>query len=333
MEVAGRRIRGYFAARGGTLGPDHSRYGAIILGAMRSEALSRGVIHTATPRRKRPVIVGVEDTTASAVAVSWAADEARSRGVPLHIVRGYTWATATPYLVADDRYVMAELRKDSASIAHEAARQAHAQDSELVVQCEVSGTCAPDLLIARSVEASLVVLGSRGRGAVARSLLGSVSSEVAARAAAPVVVVCGAPPLAGEGSRVVVGVKADETARPTLAFAFEHAQRHGLEVHAVLCWRPSGIADVRPMPERAERWLAEALCGWREEYPDVPLTSEVVRDDPARALVAAAGASKLLVVGRHGRTPRMGALLGSVSQAAIHHATRPVAVVPVVRDD
>lgn len=300
---------------------------------MRSEALSLDASGTTTSHRRRPVIVGVEDTAASAVAVSWAADEARSRGVPLHIVRGYTWANATPYLAGDDRYVMAELRKDSECIAREAADQAQAQDSELVVRSEVSGTFAPDLLIARSVDASLVVLGSRGRGAVARSVLGSVSSEVAARAAAPVVVVCGPPPLAGEGSRVVVGVKADETAQPTLAFAFEHAQRHGLEVHAVLCWRPSGIADVRPMPGRAERWLAEALCGWRERYPELRLTSEVVRGDPARALVVEAATSKLLVVGRHGRTPRMGALLGSVSQAAIHHATRPVAVVPVVRDD
>lgn len=300
---------------------------------MGSEALPLDAIHTATPHRWQPVIVGVDDTPGSAVAVSWAADEARARSVPLRIVRGYTWASGNPYLAVDDRYVMAQLRHDSVHIAHDAAQQARAQDSELAVRYEVIETPPHDLLIARSAEASLVVVGSQGHGAVARSMLGSVSSEVAARAVAPVVVVCGPPPLAGEDSRVVVGVKPDETAQPVLAFAFEHAQRHGLDVHAVLCWRPSGIADVRPMPERAARWLAEALCGWRELYPDVRLTSSVVRADTARTLVAEATASKLLIVGRHGRTPRMGALLGSVSQAAIHRCARPVAVVPVVADD
>jgi nucleotide-binding universal stress UspA family protein len=275
-------------------------------------------------------VVGVDDSADSALAVAWAAQEAGARGVALAVVRGYTWETGNPYLVGDDRYVMAELRKESERIARDAVYRAQMQDPELEVSCEVAAAYPPDLLTDRSANASLVVVGTRRRGAVARTVLGSVSSAVAAHADAPVVVVCGPAPIANDPGEVVVGVKADETASPVLAYAFEHAQRHGLAVHAVLCWRATGLADATLIPGRSRLWLSEALAGWREQYPDVRLTSAVVHGDAASVLVTKATNSRLLVVGRHGRTPRLGALLGSVSQAVIHKATRPVAVVPPV---
>jgi nucleotide-binding universal stress UspA family protein len=52
-----------------------------------------------------------------------------------------------------------------------------------------------------------------------------------------------------------------------------------------------------------------------------------VRDHPVAALVAAATAQDLLVVGSHSRHARVAAMLGSVSQGVLHHATCPVAVV------
>lgn len=73
--------------------------------------------------------------------------------------------------------------------------------------------------------------------------------------------------------------------------------------------------------------MAESMAGWSEKYPDVPVEFRVVRDHPVRALVEAAGGARLLVVGSHGRGPMSGALLGSVSHGALHHATGPVAVV------
>jgi nucleotide-binding universal stress UspA family protein len=160
-------------------------------------------------------------------------------------------------------------------------------------------------------------------------LSGSVSSSVAARAQSPVVVVSGSNPLPGETSQVVVGVKPDETARPVLAFAFAYAECHSLGVHAILSCRDATFVDARYTPDQSQRWLAEALAGYRDEYPGVFTTTALVRSDPAPTLVVEAASSALLVVGRHGRTPRLGALLGSVSQAVVHHATRPVAVIPV----
>jgi nucleotide-binding universal stress UspA family protein len=291
-------------------------------------------ISTASVGEQRlPVIVGVDDTPDSALAVSWAVDEARSRSVALTIVRGYTWAMASPYMTADDRYIIGNLRADAEKIADHAIEQAHSQDPDLEIRVDIAEKYPPDLVTELSSDASLVVVGCTHRGPFARAMMGSVSSVVSAQSVAPVVVVCGPPPLTGEGRSVVVGLKPDETAQPVLAFAFDYAARHGLDLRAVLCWRPSGLADARPMPERAARWLAEAMAGWRERYPDVAIRAVVKRDEAAPALVEEAMNSSLLVVGRHGRTPRLGAILGSVSQSVIHHANRPVAIVPVAPPD
>jgi nucleotide-binding universal stress UspA family protein len=301
---------------------------------MTSDTLAIQDRQEVSSRSHLPVVVGVDDSPDSALAVAWATYEARTRGVPLTIVRGYTWETDNgANLVGDDVGVMTQLRQASERVAWDAARRARLQDPDLEIRCAVAEEYPPDLLIEQSANASLVVVGTRGRGAVARTVCGSVSSAVAGRAGAPVIVVCGAPPIADEPGQVVVGVKPDETAPAVLAYAFEHAQRHGLSVQAILCWRATGLADARMMPDRARRSLSGALAGWREHYPDVPLTSAAVHEEAAGALVRRAANSRLLVVGRHGCTPRLGQLLGSVSQAVIHHATRPVAVVPVWDND
>jgi nucleotide-binding universal stress UspA family protein len=121
-----------------------------------------------------------------------------------------------------------------------------------------------------------------------------------------------------------------------LEFACDEASRHGVAVHAVLCWHPSifrvqhwaghGAELAR---ERAEVWLAETMAGWQEKYPDVAVTSAVIDAHPVSGLVEQSLAEYLLVVGKRGRGARSATLLGSVSQGVLHHATCPVAVVPM----
>jgi nucleotide-binding universal stress UspA family protein len=69
------------------------------------------------------------------------------------------------------------------------------------------------------------------------------------------------------------------------------------------------------------------LAGWSAKYPDVAVRRLVVRDRAARALVEESGRAQLVVVGSRGRGGFRGLLLGSVSQALLHHAHCPVAVV------
>ncbi|HEX6446232.1 MAG TPA: universal stress protein, partial [Streptosporangiales bacterium] len=75
------------------------------------------------------------------------------------------------------------------------------------------------------------------------------------------------------------------------------------------------------------RMLAEALADCRDRYPEVDVAEHVVPDPPAQALVTAGDGAVLVVVGSRGRGGFRGLLLGSVSQALLHHAPGPVAIV------
>lgn len=63
------------------------------------------------------------------------------------------------------------------------------------------------------------------------------------------------------------------------------------------------------------------------EFPDVEVEMKLIRSHPGHALVAQSSDAALVVVGSRGRGGFRGMLLGSVSQAALHHVGCPVAVV------
>jgi nucleotide-binding universal stress UspA family protein len=86
-------------------------------------------------------------------------------------------------------------------------------------------------------------------------------------------------------------------------------------------------ADSHVLQAEAARQLEGLLTEWREKYPDVPVSQDVVHGHPGRALVGLSARADLVVLGRHAEHPgRPG--LGSVRHAVLNHAHGPVAVVP-----
>jgi nucleotide-binding universal stress UspA family protein len=279
------------------------------------------------------VLVGLGDDNEGRTELDWAAHEAHVRGIALDIVRAYDSAEfIDPWVPSADRASAVDLRRKSQEHLDAALERARAAWPELQIEVHVVDGRPAQVLVDASREAVITVVGGRQLGTIGGVLLGSVSAVVAATAVGPVVVVGHrTPPEPDAESAVVVGVDGSDAMPDVLSFAFGHADRHHLPLHALACWT-HGFFEVSSWAEEhraqdAERWLAEALAGWEEKYPDVRVRREIVHDHPVAALVTAGAGQELLVVGSHARRLRHPALLGSVSQGVLHHAGSPVAVV------
>ena len=288
--------------------------------------------------KRASIVVGVDGSDGARTALEWAAAEAAARGVPLRIVHATLLMPHTELTRVYGEIPQVE-RDRIASETHDLLEAARARVAELApkVTVTVADTDGPpaSALLAESLHADMVVVGSRKLGGLGSLVLGSVGSVLAQRAACPVIVVRGPSGDPAEGARVVVGVDGRTSADAALEFAFAHASARGLPVDAVLCWPPDPLTEMSwragsPAPEQADRFLAEAISGWRDKYPDVVVNGSVVREFSVAGLVAASTAQDLLVVGRHGRHHVPGVTLGSTTMGVLHHATCPVAVVPEV---
>ena len=205
----------------------------------------------------------------------------------------------------------------------------------------IAGSAA-GILVAESTYAELVVASHRGHGGFPGLLAGSVATQLVTHARCPVIVVRpqrnGEPAEAPTGAPVVVGVDGSVHSEAAVAFAFEEAANRAVPLTTVHIWteppRP-GQDDFKPVEcepgearHEAERTLAEAIAGYRDKYPDVAVTSDLVCSlYITETLLQRTGTAGLMVVGARGRGPLSGLLLGSVSQALIHRAHCPVAVI------
>ena len=307
------------------LGPDTS--GAV---GLPSECKETAV----TAHRHSPVVVGI-DVVNNNAALHWAVKAAEGRHLGLHVVHAYGAAAVNPWAPPGFEHDEIEmLRRGAHEVIDKTVGQVHVMSPDLVVTAAVVEGDARRVLIEETITAPITVLGSRHLASMGATLLGSVGCGVAAGAEGPVVVVRGPAGDPDEGAGVVVGIDASDSAEDVLQFGFEHASTHGSSLSAVMCWRPDPLATMRwrpeqPVPPRAEMWLAETIAGWQEKFPEVEVRSAVVRDHPVSGLVAESMAQRLLVVGTRSRHPVAGTLLGSVAQGVLHHATCPVAVIPI----
>jgi nucleotide-binding universal stress UspA family protein len=292
---------------------------------------------------QRAVVAGVDGSECGLQAVRWAAAEALQRQLPLRLVAAHAWPSGglvgDPGLGVDYRAVLRDV-----VLGHLATAAADAQQvaPELEIeQVEVTGYPVP-VLLRESAHAEIVVLGDRGLGGFTGLLIGSVAVEVTAHASCPVIVVRGSEPdrTGPRPEPVVVGVDGSPTSEAATAFAFEAASLRRVPLVAVHVWRDvlvdatmAPLLDWDVIDSDEREVLAERLAGWTEKYPDVPVRRLVARDRPARALVEESGRAQLVVVGSRGRGGFHGLLLGSVSQALLHHAHCPVAVVRSSRGD
>ena len=282
----------------------------------------------------KPVIVGVDGSEESLLAVEWAALEARRHSSPLRIVSAPDVMPRIHSYQASPAEIAAALRGTAARALDAGITRSEEVAPGLAVDTGLlSGP--PAVAVAESgADASMLVVGARGAGGFAAMMLGSVSRYVATWAPCPVVVV--REETTAVHREIAVGVRDPEAATEALAFAFEEAALRGGDLVAVHTWYllPSGQAGaLRPAdPERfaaeAARHLAAALEDWHDKYPDVRVRQDVIRGHPGRVLASYSARADLVVLGRHGHPAGPGPGIGSVQHAVLDHAHGPVAVVP-----
>lgn len=286
------------------------------------------------------VVVGVDGSPGARAALGWALGAAARAGAPLEVVSAYPvdFYWTDPYLIdtrrldavrADTeervRGFLDEVRRDPAVAAVPGVAQ-------VPVDVVVAGGAPLDHLVARAAGADLLVVGSRGRGGVRSTLLGSVALHCVAHAPCPVVVVH--PGTVSPPPRVVAGLDESQAARAALARAAEEARRLGAVLEVVVArraesyWSDLYAVTAPPASETEEHARTRAAAVVAEVLgPDAEVDLRVVAGAPGEVLVHRAEGAALLVLGSRSSSRVAGMLLGSVALHCAVHAPCPVLVV------
>lgn len=283
------------------------------------------------------IIVGADGSPASAAAIRWAAKDAALRHLSLTVVHVINPAvTQWPHgPLPDDVAVWQESQgRLILAAALKIARDAARSRPTVSIDTEMYSSATIPTFLDLSKDAELIVVGNHGRGALARSVLGSVSSSLIRHAHCPVAVVRDEQPRTPspvQRAPVLVGIDGSPASALATQIAFDEASRRRVHLVAVHAWSDTEIVELPGLDWSAvqaeeERLLAEQLAGWQERYPDVTVHRRLVCDRPARVLVETSEAAQLVVLGSHGRGVFAGALLGSVGNAVVQAVHTPVIV-------
>ncbi|MGW7821598.1 universal stress protein [Streptomyces puniciscabiei] len=296
----------------------------------------------------RTITVGLDGSPESRAAAEWAAREAQLRGLPVKLVQ--VWEPV-PEPMAQAPLLGAETHQHwTERIPRESAEGLRLRHPGVEVSTEQLTGRPAEALADAAEDAEMLVLGSRGLGGIGGFLVGSVGLAVVAHTERPVVLVrageqaadehqmdpAGIPSAATEFRPVVLGLDVAGPDEALIGFAFEAAARRSVPLRVVHAWNPPpyyayGMA-LEPAVEREMAkgdtvMLSEVLRPWRQKYPDVEIVEQSQYGSPSLLLIDASHEASLVVVGRRIRRSSVGAHIGTVTHAVLHHSTAPVAVV------
>jgi nucleotide-binding universal stress UspA family protein len=288
------------------------------------------------------IVVGVEGSSSSKQALVWAVEQAvaEHRAITLvHAVPSTTPALLDPVGSTPRGARELSLRDKGEEVLDRAKEDVHRLGPDVTVHTECQIRDPREVLVELSETASMMVLGSRGRGHMKSLLLGSTAVAVVRHAVCPVVVHRPTVPSPARHG-IAVGADATEASLPVLEFAYRQAAIRQLPLTVVHSFwyfqQPSTVEEAFADPAAAMSQqhlaLAESLAGFGEKYPEVSVRTEIDQGMPERYLLRLADQTNMLVVGAHHGTRAEQFMFGSVSVWLVEHATCPVAVVPLSAD-
>ncbi len=254
-----------------------------------------------------PVVVGVDGSEASRGAVHWAVDEAARTARPLKIVH----ALGTPRAVG--------WPENGGAVVDQAIELARGWRPTVEIDKAMFIGSAGPVLVAQSAHAAMVVIASRGLGAIAGVVLGSVGSYLSTHATCPVLVIHHAERWACPEARlphagpVVLGVDPSPAGQGAWEAAFTEAAARRTRLLAVRAV-PEVVGD--PMIERQTQASVSDLTLWRTKYPEVIAELSIRRGDAPAVLRDAARDASLLVLGGSTESHRLTSVLQQVLRGA-----------------
>jgi nucleotide-binding universal stress UspA family protein len=289
------------------------------------------------------IVVGIDGSESSKAALHWALVEGERNSEPVHVIStwSYPWMVAAPAPIGTAGPPPEEMEV-AAEAGLTALVETLSSGSGVEITHEVLQGDAAGALIEASEDASLLVVGSRGRGAFKRAMLGSVSSKVVAHSECPVLVVPeGSTP--DDSERViVVGVDGSPNSAAALAWAIGRSSPERDEVRAVSVVHNPARRDVERAIELVDHEVqtaAEALApvvdpaGDLADARGVKFGMEIVAGDAREVLFERGMAADLVVVGVRGEGGISSMVMGSVATYLVHHLPGAIAVVPHVEAD
>jgi nucleotide-binding universal stress UspA family protein len=282
------------------------------------------------------VVVGLDGSPQSHHALSWAA--ANTDG-PLQLVVSWStpwWGLSAPLggtaVPPPDSYFEAFARQtiedalplvEGKELRSSLIRRGHA------------GQCLVDVADSEA----LLVVGSRGRGAVASAVLGSISAYCASKSRTPVVIVPDSDAPAKPMERIAVGVDGSQNSDAALLWALDNSPADTVVV-AISVWSPpmsydgAILIEIDDLEQRYTDMLdaaVERVRGARPEASGRLIETQVVLGD-ARSVLREADAD-VVVVGARGHHGLEYLLMGSTASALAHQPVIPTVIVPAVSSD
>ena len=132
------------------------------------------------------IVVGVDGSEASRQALEWAVDEARRRNAIVEAIHAWHQPFVTGYAYMGE-IPLGDYATEAQGVLDAAIGSV--DTGGVTVEGKVVAGGASEALVDEAKGASLLVVGSRGRGGFSGLLLGSVSQQTAHHAPCPIVII------------------------------------------------------------------------------------------------------------------------------------------------
>lgn len=275
----------------------------------------------------RTILVGYDDTTASMAAVRWAAELARDTGAEVQLVHAWTWPLLGQGVSGLPVLDPTGPRNQARRLLDDAVDRVAGAFPEVAVSAELVAGMPREVLEEASGRGEMLVVGTRGLGAVMGTLLGSVSRGLLHDAGCPVAIIRSDQHRAGP---VLVAYDGSGVAGEAVDVAADLAAAWGAALRVVHV-RAAGHA---PYENGGEAWsagtrsrgvLGDGVERAQARHPELTVQSRTLEDRTvAEGLLSAAAGARMLVLGHRGQSRGQ---FGSTAHATVLHATGNVIVV------